>query len=454
MMRKWIMVGAGLLSIVLVTGTSAGRLWAAQAAAPAQEAPKYTLPEYNAYKAADAEQNPQQKIKALDAFVMQYPNSSLLPFVYPDYYNTYMALKNYAQAIVYADKQIAFGDKIDAPGRLDAYYKRALAYYSGSSADKSLAAPDAAMKARDAAAQGLATLDMVKKPDGVADDAFAQTKKQYATVFDTIAAMTSTTLKDYPAAVTAYKALLMLDPNDAVSHFRLGVVYLSMMPAQSVDGFWEVARSIGLKSPNGPNAAQVTTYLRGQIVRYQQAACDKLVDDEITSLITMAGSSNDRPATLNIPSAADLQKARDDTANFLPALKAGGDAGQVMWLATCGLEYPDVAVRVMENPTPDGDALTFKAYRPLAQDPKAAEDELNAATDPNMTIKVVGQPEASRISKDGPTVRFTGTLVGYTQNPFMLTWDKAKINAEDIPEEKGPAKKAPAKKAPAKKAGA
>ena len=49
-------------------------------------------------------------------------------------------------------------------------------------------------------------------------------------------------------------------------------------------------------------------------------------------------------------------------------------------------------------------------------------------------------------------VRFTGTLVGYTQNPFLLTWDKAKINAEDLPEEKGPAKKGPAKKAPAKKA--
>ena len=45
-----------------------------------------------------------------------------------------------------------------------------------------------------------------------------------------------------------------------------------------------------------------------------------------------------------------LQKARDDTANFIPALVAGGDAGKVMWLASCGLEYPDVGVRVMEAP--------------------------------------------------------------------------------------------------------
>ena len=61
------------------------------------------------------------------------------------------------------------------------------------------------------------------------------------------------------------------------------------------------------------------------------------------------------------------------------------------------------------------------------------------------------QPILWKLDKDA-VVRFTGTLTGYTQNPFMLTWEKAKINAEDLPEEKGPAKKAPAKKAPAKKA--
>jgi hypothetical protein len=45
------------------------------------------------------------------------------------------------------------------------------------------------------------------------------------------------------------------------------------------------------------------------------------------------------------------------------------------------------------------------------------------------------------------------TLVSYSQNPFLLMWDKAKINTEDLPEEKkGPAKKGPGKKAPAKKA--
>jgi TolB-like protein len=46
--------------------------------------PSYTLAEYNAYKDADAEQNPQQKVIKLDAFVEQYTNSTLLPYIYRD----------------------------------------------------------------------------------------------------------------------------------------------------------------------------------------------------------------------------------------------------------------------------------------------------------------------------------------------------------------------------------
>jgi len=400
------------------------------------------LAEYNAYKAADAEQNPQQKIKMLDDFVKQYPNSALLPYIYRDYYLTDYALKNFAGTLEYADRQIALGDKIDTQGRLEAEVARAQAYYVGSN-DKALQTADVQTKARDAAVQGMKTLGEWKKPDAMAADQYEQQKKGFTVLFNTIAAMTSMSLKDYPSAGNYYKAVLSTDPNDAVSHFRLGVVYLQMTPPQGTDGFWELARSIALKAPN---AAQVQTYLKNQLIRYQQPACDKLVDDQITELVTLAGSSADRPTTLNIPSATDLQKARDDTMNFLPALKAGGDAGKVMWLASCGLEYPDVGVRLMEAPAADGDNLNLKVFR------GATPEEIEAATEANMQVKVVGQPEAKRLEKDA-VVRFTGTLVSYSQSPFLLTWDKAKINTEDLPEEKtAPTKKGPGKKAPAKKA--
>jgi tetratricopeptide (TPR) repeat protein len=441
MIRKWIVTGAGLLWIALGIGTGAGKLWAAPQAPADQAKPAYSLAEYNQYQAADKEQNPQQKIKALDDFVKAYPNSSLMPYVYRDYYSTYMALKNFAQVIEYADRMIALGDKIDAQGRLEAYYTRAQAFYLGVS-DKAMQTPDALAKARDAALAGLKALDDLKKPDAVAADQFETQKKGVKVLFNAVAALASTNIKDYAAAAGYYKTVLSITPEDPVTHYRLGIVDLQMTPPMGTDGFWELARAIDLKIPND---AQVRAYLKNQIIRYQQPACDKLVDDQVNELLTLAASATDKPATLNVPSAADLGKARDDTANFIPALMAGGDAGKAMWLASCGLEYPDVGVRVMEAPVVDADTVTLKVFR------GATPEEIEAATTSNMQVKVVGQPEAKRLEKDA-VVRFTGTLTGYTQNPFMLMWDKAKINMEDLPEEKGPAKKGPAKKAPAKKA--
>ncbi len=440
MKRKWIVTGAGLLWIALAMGSGAEKIWAAPFGAQEQAAkPGYTLAEYNQYQAADKETNPQQKIKLLDAFVMAYPNSTLMPYIYRDYYTTYMALKNYAQVIEYTDRMIALGDKIDTAGRLEAYYTRAQAFYLGM-ADKALQTPDALTKARDAALTGLKTLDDLKKPDAVPADKFEEQKKGVKVLFNAVAALSSTSLKDYPGAVGYYKTLLAIDPTDAVSHYRLGIVYLQEMPPMATDGFWELARAIDLKIPND---AQVRAYLKNQIIRYQQPACDKLVDDQVNELLTLASTATEKPATLNIPSAADLQKARDDTANFIPALMAGGDAGKVMWLASCGLEYPDVGVKITDAPMVDGDTVTLMVFR------GATPEEIQAATMPNMTVKIEGQPEAKRLEKDD-VVRFTGTLTGYTQNPFMLTWEKAKINPEDLPEEKGPAKrKAGVKKAPA-----
>ena len=173
------------------------------------------------------------------------------------------------------------------------------------------------------------------------------------------------------------------------------------------------------------------TYLRNQLLHYQQPSCDKLADDEMNQMITLAGTSTDRPASLTIPSAEDLQKARDDTANFLPWLQEGSDHGRVMWLATCGLEYPDVGVKVLDIMPGDNDSFTLKVYRPAAAEADAAAKEMDAATMPNMEVHIAGQPDVKRLMKDD-AVRFTGTLKDYQQSPFMLVWDNAKVNPEDL----------------------
>jgi tetratricopeptide (TPR) repeat protein len=418
------------LGVMLLLGVGAAAAWAApqQQAQPAAK-PAYTLAEYNAYQAAHNEQNVAQRVKLLDDFVMKYPMSALLPYAYRDYYLGYYGNKDYAQAINYADKELALGDKVDIGTRLEAYIVWAQAFFTGQ-ADKSLQTPEMLNKTKGAATDGLKTLAAWQKPDKMTDDQFAKQKTSTGVLFNSVAGMAESGLKDFKSAEGSYKAALAIDPTNAVTHFRLGVADLQDMPPQSVDGFWELSRSIALK---GPGEDQVRTYLRSQLLHYQQPSCEKLGDDEINELVTLSTSSNDRPATLMIPSAADLQMARDDTMDFLPWLQEGGDHGKTMWLATCGLEYPDVAVRVMNITPGDNDSYTLDVFR------AATQEAMQAASAPNMQVHITGQPDVKRVMKDD-FVRFTGTLSGYTQNPFLLTWDNAKVNPEDLEPDK-PAKK-------------
>ena len=418
---KWMGV-ASLVAVLLAFGSAA--LAQAPAAQQGQQAPGYTLAEYNSYQAAHNEQNPQQKIRLLDGFIAQYQTPALLPFVYRDYYLTYYGLRTYPKTIEYVDKYLALGDKVDALGRLQALVARGQAYFAGST-DSALQTPEMLTKTREASAAGLAAVAAWQKPANATDEQFAAQKKSIGLLFNSVAGIVQSQMKDYKGAQASYQAALALDANDALTHYRLGVAYLQDTPPQATEGFWELARSIALKAPG---EAQLRTYLRNQLLQYQQPGCEKLADDQINQAITLGTSSQTRPADFSIPSAQDLQAARDDPGSLLPALQEGGRRGQTMWLATCGSEYPDVAVRVMEVVPGEADKLTLRVFR------APTEAEMQAATAPNMEVHVVGQPEARRIPKDD-YVRFTGTLTGYQPTPFLLTWDEAKVNAEDIPPE-------------------
>src|SRR5689334_23719111 len=85
-------------------------------------------------------------------------------------------------------------------------------------------------------------------------------------------------------------------------------------------------------------------------------------------------------------------------------LKAGGDKSKLTWLAACGLEFPEVPGKVIEVATGDSIALKIAFV--------TSDAEFEAATTPNMDVKVVGQPEAARVEKNS-AVHFTGTLLSY-----------------------------------------
>lgn len=444
-------LGLALLALCLILGNV--RNATAQAPAPAQDAaaakgPQYTLAEYNSYKACEGEANPTAKIKCLDDFVSKYPNSALLKFVYPLYTQAYGAQKNYAKVMEYADKLAALGDKIEPGERFNGYYTHAAAYSAllQDPAQKTPAAdPAIAKAAQAAAASALDTLPQVKKPDNVTDDAWAKQVVQFKTFLSGVMAQASMVAKDCAGAVAAYKAVLALNPDDAISSYQLGRAYLCTNPPQQIDAFWAIARAVTSKSATQAQSDKVKKYLKSLIANYQGGnVCDSLIDGELNELLQLAGSSADRPTSYSLPSAAGIAAVQKDMtiASVFADLKAGGDKSKLTWLAACGLEFPEVPGKVIEIATSDPIILKIAFV--------TSDDEFEKATTPNMDVKVVGQPEAARVEKDS-AVHFTGTLVSYDPDPaFFLHWDKAKVKAEDIPKEKGTPKK-PVRKPAARK---
>jgi len=441
------------LAVVAALCLTIGSAFNAHAKAPAgQDAAgakqQYTMAEYNAYQAAQAERNPTQQIKLLDDFVSKYPNSALLVYVYPLYYNAYSQLKNWPKVMEYADKLLALNGA-DPPTRYSAYFARAFAYTNTPQpkGEPDATAKDQAAKACESAKAGLKTLNELKKPDAMSEDDFNKQKQQPTTVFNYTAATCSMVQKDYQTAIDAYKAMLALNADDAITTFKLGQAYMAMNPPQQMDAFWYFARAVTAKNANQQQSTQVKTYLRKLLANYQGGnVCDTLTDAELNELLQLAGSSAERPASYKLASSADLDAARKDMtiASVIADLRAGGDKAKITWLASCGLEFPDVPGKLIEV-IAGSDTVELKVAF------VTSDAEFDAKTTPDMDVKVVGQPEASKLEKNNP-VRFTGTLVAYDPDPnFMLRWDKAKVNAEDIPKEKE--KKAPTKKRPTKKPG-
>jgi tetratricopeptide (TPR) repeat protein len=404
---------------------------------------QYTMAEYNAYQAAAAEKNPAQQIKLLDDFVTKYPNSALLIYIYPLYYNAYSQLKTWPKVIEYADKLLALGEKAEAPIRYQAYYARAFAYSNLLATSPEV--KEQAPKACEAAKAGLKTLGELKKPDNMSEDDFNKQKQQPAILFSYTLAQCSMIQKDYQTAIDSYKAVLEKNPDDAITSYKIGQAYMAMNPPQQMDAFWYFAKAVSAKNANQTQSTQVKTYLRKLIANYQGGnVCENLTDAELNELLQLAGSSAERPAGYKLPSSADLDAARKDMtiASVIADLRAGGDKAKITWLASCGLEFPDVPGKLIEV-TPGTDAVQLKVAF------VTSDAEFDAKTTPDMDVKVVGQPDAAKLEKDNP-VRFTGTLAAYDPDPnFMLHWDKAKVNAEDIPKEKE--KKSTTKKRPATK---
>gem|GEM_PF-372150 len=235
-----------------------------------------------------------------------------------------------------------------------------------------------------------------------------------------------------------------------------------------MNGFWALARSIALK---GPGEAQMRSYLRAQMFNYEQPACGSLLDQQMNELIQLAGTQADRPTSYSIPSAADLAKVLQGSnlLTIISNLQAGGDQAKMTWLAVCGQEIPDVYGKIIDI-VPGTDLIDFKVFTAATGQEIAAGTTANldvpvytaappAGTNTTGTANAAGsatgatgqaaastnpppvQPEVARMQK-GTAIKFTGTLVSYDTQPFMLHFANVKVDPSVIP----PAPKGPARR--------
>ncbi|MGH9711403.1 MAG: hypothetical protein ACRD37_12735, partial [Candidatus Acidiferrales bacterium] len=492
MMRKRFAANGILVFVAAVLSLAAPPASAQdqQQTPPAAKTP-YTLAEYNAFQACASQTDPQARIQSCDDFASKFPNSVLLPLVYQTDYQAYNQLKNYPKTIESIDKFLAVpDDKLTViPGvtkekvagdRLQALYIRAVAF-NQSFNEKDPNAQDEMTKAREEALDGLKVLGELPKPASMTDDQFAQQKKAPEILFDYTAGSAAFQLKDYKDAIDSFNAVLTDKSDDAATYFRLGVAYLQLAGQQTpktpqtpatgqppttsdtttaaadpaglsdlyMNGFWALARSIALK---GPGEAQMRSYLRAQMFNYEQPACGTLLDQQMAEMIQLAGTATTRPATYSLPSAADLGKVlqASNLLLILTDLQTGGDKGKMTWLAVCGQEIPDVVGKIIDV-TPGTDSIDFKVFT------AATGEEIQAGTTANLDVTVwtaphadaaaaAGaaaqtaapapvQPEAARLQK-GDAIKFTGTLVSYDAQPFLVHFDKCKVDASVIPPEK------------------
>jgi hypothetical protein len=469
-MLKGIIRSGLALSLTLVFSL-AGLAAAANAQQGQQQKPTYTLAEYNAYQAAAKETVPEQRIKLLDDFVAKFPKSTLLPYIYVSYYQTYNELKppQYDKVIEYADKLIdSTASEVNNGMKLQAIYAREVAF-NFSFNDKAPDAQQQAQKARQDAELGQKLLDELAKPKTMSDEQFAAQKKGPAALFAYTAGLTALFLKDYPGAEKAFHAALEYDGTNPVTYFRLGLAYLqqaaeeqaaapaaaappatpatSTPPAEGaapaaaaplpgpsagqsnyMKGFWALARSIALK---GQTEQQVRAYLQNQMLVYQKTACQDLLTNEMNQLLQLAQTNQtiDPPASYAaLPSGVQLGQylLNSNLYTIMQDLQAGGDRTNFVWLAVCGNEFPMVPVKVIAVTTTT-DGVDMQVYT------GPTSDSIQKATTANMEVKVVNQADAQRLKKDN-IVRFTGTLASFDPPPnFLLHWDKAQVNPGDIP---------------------
>lgn len=418
-------------------------LLAGSLGAVAQQKSLYTVDEYNAF-VDTTRGEPAERLTAIDAFLKNYPNSILRALIYPAQAQMAFTLKQYEKAMGAVDAYLAMDrEQVNAILTQSGYNELQIegTYYTSilthSSSYLQLLGTNAARaqtlteNAARTARRGLELHDriyaQVQPPTDPAQlQQFQAQKQQAEATFRVILADAAWRGKDWPTSAKEYAVLVGNTPNDAALNYRLGLSYLQSQPPRWEKGLWHVARSVAL---NIPKSDEVKDFLGKNVAAYQQVL-PECSTDQVDDLVAQAALAPEPPAGWKLVSSEQVSAVRNELTlkRIFDDLKAGGEQEEIIWLASCGLELPELEAEVVQISQNEGNVVTLGV---------AVTEESSNAKKADMVVRVIAPPEAKNV-KVGDLVHITGTLRSYQKDPeFQLVLSDGRIKPEDIPKTRG-----------------
>lgn len=418
-------------------------LIASSMGAAAQQKSLYSVEEYNAF-VDTTRGEPNERLAAIDAFLKNYPNSVLRALIYPAQAQLAFSVKQYEVAMGAVDAYLAMDrEQVNAiltqsgynALQIEGSYYSALLTHSSSylqllgtnGARTQALTENAARTARRGLEMHERIYSQVQPPADPAQlKQFEAQRQQGEATFRIILADAAWRSKDWPASAQQYAVLVRFTPNDAALNYRLGLSYLQSQPPNWESGLWHVARAVAL---NIPKSDEVKDFLAKSVASYQQvqAECSK---DQVDDMVAQAALSPDPPAGWRLVSSEQVSAVRNELTlkRIFDDLKAGGEQEHMIWLASCGLELPELEAEVVQVSQNEGNVVTLGV---------AVTAESSEAKKADMVVKVIAPPEAKNV-KVGDLVHITGTLRSYQKEPeFQLVLSDGRIKPEDIPRTRG-----------------
>jgi tetratricopeptide (TPR) repeat protein len=404
-------------------GLGAAAAWAAPGQQAEEQKPRTWSgrAEYDAYQAMVTEKDSNKKIAAADAFLQKYPDSFVKEAAYITKMQVYAQLNDVPKAIE------AARDTVKAnPDSLQALSYLAFTFPFVFKADDD---PDSAAKlsqAENDSRHGLEVLEKLKKPENVTDEQFNQYVKGQRANFNNTMGFVALQRKNYPEAITHFRAAAEDNPADIYTFYRMGLAYLYQETPDYDHAVWNLARSVSLaKASNNAAGTEISNFLSKVYVGFHGN------EEGLPEIIAQTATSPTPPEGFQVKPMPVPEKTGNpsvDAFNQMAVpLKLGGPRAQEIWSKLKG--QPVELAGFVDSVERASDGNIYIVHIDLLDSSKETEGvydiELRDSTQPNVK-NLAG----------GVGVHFKGTLEAYAATPnFVLTLENGEINPDEIPDQ-------------------